>query len=302
MKKSYLLLFMLLSASLIFICGSSELNNSSTTINKRIVVMGSSTSAGYGVPPDSSWVRRMSAYFKNLGLVDTVFNIAQSSTNCYTGMPSNYVPPPGRDHPNPNLNISKAISYNPGIIIVNYPTNQYDWLTNEEILSCLQTIYDSATARGIKCYITTTQPRDGFSPLERQKLKVIKQLIVERFGQHSIDFWTDITLEPSLTIKPQYALGDNVHLNAAGHSMLNAQVIARDIFGINIVVPIKFANLHAWYTDPRNIKVSFNVNDPAHIQQYNIMISNDGKKFRKVKTIIPGNEISTSYSTTISLN
>ncbi|MDQ6890251.1 MAG: hypothetical protein M3Z56_08260, partial [Bacteroidota bacterium] len=148
---------------------------------KRICVMGSSTAWGYFrdpnpphnplYPRDSAWTFKLSVYYKNLGLIDTLFNIAQVSTDPYTGMPSSYVPPAGRNLPDSRYNITNAVNLipKPDVIIVNYPSNNFDWQTTQEILFCLQTIKDSANAAGIQCYITTTQPRNTFSPAERQK-------------------------------------------------------------------------------------------------------------------------------------
>src|SRR4030095_1980287 len=80
---------------------------------KRIAVIGSSSAFGYGVPIDSSWANRVKAYYKAAGIIDTLYNIAVSSTDCYTGMPTGYVPPAGRNLPDPLHNITKALSFIP---------------------------------------------------------------------------------------------------------------------------------------------------------------------------------------------
>src|SRR6476620_1789705 len=94
---------------------------------KRICVLGSSSAWGYfGNPPvypnDSGWVYRVKRYYKNLGLIDTLYNLAVSGTDPYSAMPTGYTPPPGRDLPDVNRNITKAVNLNPkpNIIIVNF--------------------------------------------------------------------------------------------------------------------------------------------------------------------------------------
>ncbi|HSN61978.1 MAG TPA: hypothetical protein VLR49_13655, partial [Ferruginibacter sp.] len=171
---------------------------------KRIAIIGSSSASGYfppssGYPKDSAWAFKIKKHYKDLGVIDTIFNLGQSSTDCFEGMPSSYVPPAGFGYrlPNPAINITKAVNLipKPDVIIVNYPSNNYDWISNDQILTCLQIIKDSANAKNIVCYITTTQPRDGFSPTERIKLKTLRDLILTQFGEWAIDFFTDLAQE-----------------------------------------------------------------------------------------------------------
>ncbi|MEP7250984.1 MAG: SGNH/GDSL hydrolase family protein [Ginsengibacter sp.] len=223
--------------------------------NKRICVIGSSTAWGYFrdpnppnlplYPRDSAWTFKLSKYYMDLGEIDTLFNIASIGTDPYTGMPSSYIPPASRNLPDARYNITKAVNLvpKPDVIIVNYPSNNFDWQTDQEILFCLQTIKDSANANGIQCYITTTQPRNTFSNSERQKLKDLRDIIINRFGQYSIDFFTDIVQEPSLNILPIYSLGDGIHTNPQGQTVLEGKVIEKNIF-LN-TLPVTFTELKA---------------------------------------------------------
>src|SRR6201996_4520386 len=143
--------------------------NGFSQTHKRIGVIGSSTSYGYfGNPPlypkDSGWAYKIQKYYKDAGILDTVYNLAVVSADCYNGMPSSYVPPTGRNLPDPVHNITAILNQvpKPDVIVVNYPTNSYDWLPNAEVIQCLQTIKDSANAQNVRCYITTTQPRNNY--------------------------------------------------------------------------------------------------------------------------------------------
>lgn len=209
------------------------LNFPSSAQNKRICLVGSSTSYGYGVPADSSYAGRIKNFYKTAGVLDTLYNIAVPGIDCYIGMPTSFVPPPGRNAPNPQFNITRAIHFDPkpDVIIVNFPSNNYQWMPYAEIIFCLQTMKDSANAAGIACYITTTQPRDDFNPAggERQRLKDLELLIKQNFGNWALNFWEDIVQDPPIIIKPQFALGDNVHLNPAGHAMLANIVLQKNI-------------------------------------------------------------------------
>jgi hypothetical protein len=258
---------------------------------KRIAVIGSSTSTGYGLPgyvsgnncsaPDS-WVNKLKKYYMDEGIIDTIYNIAQSSTDCYMGMPSSYVPPQGRSLPNPNLNITKALSFSPkpDVIIVNYPTNSYDWLSITEIMSCLRTIYHCATNEGVKCFIATTQPRNTFSLTERQKLQILNDSINAEFGMYSIDFWTDIVQAPDLTIKTDYSLGDGVHLNVMGHRVLYQKALQRNIFNPSAALPVRFKYVKPKRIDANTIEIEFMMTETEGLEQYFVNLTIDGKTKR----------------------
>lgn len=252
--------------------------------------MGSSSAWGYFTisgtqlhPRDSGWAFKLKKHFKDLGIIDTLYNIAANSSSCYDGMPSSYTPPPGRNQPYYPFNITRAVSLSPrpDVIIVNYPTNQYDYLSKEEILFCLQTIKDSANAAGIRCFITTTQPRDNFSVSERQKLKEIRDMIMQRFGAYAIDFWTEVTV-PVNMMNPQYNLGDNVHLNPAAHTILKNRAVNANIFFST--VPVSMSALQA-QKKAHSVVLNWSTFSEINSDHFEIQRSSDGKNFVHVATI-----------------
>jgi lysophospholipase L1-like esterase len=260
---------------------------------KRICVMGSSTAYGYfGNPPtisrDSAWAFKLKKYYKDLGVIDTLFNIATNGIDCYTGMPTSYVPPPGRSLPDNRFNISKAVKLlpKPDVIIVNFPTNQYDWLDPYEVINCLKVIKDSANINGINCYITTTQPRDNFNAAERLKLKELKRLIDSTFGNWAIDFWTDIVQDPPIVIRPEYAYGDGVHLNPAGHTVLFNNVVQKNIFFT--ALPLSITEFNA-RKNGSHVDISWTSTQEESILRYEIERSADGIRFNTLQLQMPAN-------------
>lgn len=243
----------------------------------HLAVQGSSTAFGYGVPEDSSFTGRLKKYYKGLGLIDTLHRVATLSLTCYAGMPTSYVPPSGRPAPDPTFNIDRTLSRlpKPTILIVNYPSNGYDYMTTQEVLFCLQTIKQTAESQGVRCFVTTTHPRDGFSTSEREKLRVMRDSIMLRFGTSAIDFWTPLVNPATNTIKTEYSLGDGVHINAAGHQVLFEQVVAKNVFNTTVPQPqISLGNdITRTYTSPY---VSLSV--PVDIQRlqkgtYTLMVT-----------------------------
>ena len=167
--------------------------NQSFSQFKRVVAIGSSTTAGNGASSkDSAWVRLLSKYYKcQLGVADTIYNLGVPGSDNYWAMPTGYIPPPLRPSPDNEHNISKArfllndLSIaSDGVIIINYPTNNYIDYTIEEIMSSLQLIHDSAISGGNRCFITTTQPRTdaSFNTADvKRKLADIKDSIIKMY-------------------------------------------------------------------------------------------------------------------------
>ncbi len=214
---------------------------------RRIVVIGSSTARGTGASvPDSGWVRLLSREYKcRMELVDTVFNLASSGTTFYHGMPDDCTPPPFRPSPLSANNVSRAVrllsslpNRSQGLVIVNYPSGGYDTYSVEEIMTGLQTIYDTVMLAGNRCLISTTQPRSDAAfntPAIRKKLADLKDSILLRFGpEHAVDFYEGLFNPADSSIRSDYAAGDNVHFNDAGHRVLCERVIAKNPFGLPV--------------------------------------------------------------------
>jgi Secretion system C-terminal sorting domain len=257
---------------------------------KRLCVIGSSTAYGYFPPPhptcshDSGWVAKINKHYKDAFVIDTTYNLAILGTDCYSGMPTSYIPPAGENTPNIYGNISYAVSLipKPTAIIINYPSNNYERLSNAEIIQCLQTIKDTANANNIRCYIATSQPRNSFDSTARQKLKDLRNDMLATFGNWAIDFFTPITEEPSLNILPQYELGDFIHINPTGHTMLAQQVINKNIF--TTVLPIQFAYFTASQNLPYTL-LNWGTTNQINTKNFLIQASEDGKYFYTIKTI-----------------
>ncbi len=89
----------------------------------NIVVLGSSTAGGGGASPfDSAWVNKFRVYVKSKNTQSQVINLGYAGYNTYHVLnPTGYTPPPGRPSPDNERNITKALSFNPDLIIINLP-------------------------------------------------------------------------------------------------------------------------------------------------------------------------------------
>ena len=208
---------------------------SSSTV--KIVVLGSSTAAGSGPSTsDSTWVNRYRNHLQSINPANEVINLAVGGYNTYRIMPTGFTPPPSRPNPDVVRNITAALAESPNAIIVNMPSNDVasNYTYTEQMFN-LDTIVQIANAASVPIWICTTQPRN-FSVSQAQLQWDLKDSILDQFSPFSIDFWTGIAT-PSYFISATYDSGDGVHLNDAGHNLLEQRVIGADILQ-NVYTPL----------------------------------------------------------------
>ncbi|HJW15682.1 MAG TPA: carbohydrate-binding protein, partial [Flavisolibacter sp.] len=214
----------------------------------RLVVLGSSTSAGTGASvPDSAWVNRLQAAYaknRNDNQDTTIINLGVGGYVTYKIMPNEYIAPAGRPAADTAHNVTKALSYAPSVIIINLPTNDVgNGYSRAEFIGNLRYLYRYIQAAGVKPYITTTQPRTQYDSNYRSILHDMVDSIMTSFGNDALDFWNGIATTDGLyNIKPELNSGDGVHLNDKGHGLLFDKVRAKNVFGTaSINTPV---NIH----------------------------------------------------------
>src|SRR5215471_20598276 len=101
MKNFYLATFLVL------------VNSASFSQTRKMVAIGSSTTAGQGsFPLDSSWVNRFNHYYKyELMAIDSTYNLGVGGYSCYKGMPTSYIPPPNRPGPDAAKNVTRDVEH-----------------------------------------------------------------------------------------------------------------------------------------------------------------------------------------------
>ena len=196
---------------------------------KRIVaVIGSSSAAGTGATPiDSSWVNLTKDYLKGLGLIDTIYNIALGGSTTFAGLPtwdSN-----GASKPDTAHNITKALRYNPDVVLIAYASNDVvaDY-TMQQTMTNLRVIYQEVLNAGKIAYITTPQPRGTIPVFQKQMLKAERDSVLAEFPAYSMNFYNPLVAADSLSLNPALAF-DSTHPNNAGHQLLFQVVKNTDI-------------------------------------------------------------------------
>ena len=191
---------------------------------KTIVILGSSTSAGYGLTPISdSYANRFTSYMQSLGSTNSVINLAVGGYTSYQLLPTGSSVPADRPSPDTNANITKALSYSPAAILVNLPSNDVaNGFANSEQQANLNTIISTASAANIPVWVTTTQPRN-MDDASIAKQVSMRDWILSTYGSKSINFW-ELFANADGTINSAYDQGDGIHLNNIAHKKLYARV------------------------------------------------------------------------------
>lgn len=240
---------------------------------KKIVIMGSSTAAGTGASSyANSWAGRLEAFYRqnmNDGLDTITTNIAIGGYNTYLEMPSNYVPPPNRPLPDATANVTRALSpLLPDVVIINLPTNDITaGFPPREIMDNFRLMFTTITAMGVRCFITTTQPR-SLPDAQREILRALKDSIMLNFGIYAIDFFTG-TADVNLFIRSDFNSGDGTHYNNAGYNYIFNQVKNKQLFAANAALPLVLTNFQVqsknnatiikWHTDQEEANTNYEI-------------------------------------------
>jgi len=201
---------------------------------KKIVVLGSSTAAGGGATSmDSAWVGRLQAQFrKNTSDADTtIINLAVGGYVTYRIMPDNFVTPPNRPAVDVNVNVTKALTYNPDIIIISMPSNDIaSGYSENEVMNNFRLLNQVITSQGVRAIFTTTQPRNDIDLLHRVQLRELNDSLISNFGSRAVNFYDDLVTQDGQYLLRDDRRTDNIHPNNTGHRFLFERVVAAQIF------------------------------------------------------------------------
>lgn len=190
----------------------------------RIVVIGSSTAAGYGVSEkDSAWVWRYRTHLSGIRATWDVINLAVGGYSTYQLQPTWYRWPAGRPRPDTLRNITRALALRPSAVIINLPSN--DAASNFSIVEQSENyerIAEEAARAGVPLWVSTTQPRD-LAETKRQNLITMRDWIRSRFADRALDFWTGLAADDG-SLLAMFNSGDGIHLNEEGHALLFSRV------------------------------------------------------------------------------
>lgn len=186
------------------------------------VVLGSSTAAGVGASAGRSWVARLAA--EHAGRAVGVHNLARSGLLTPQALPVSAPAGGSRPAPDPTLNIDRALSLNPKLVLLSFPTNDTaSGYPPAETIANLRSLRRRATEAGVATLLLGTQPRDALNAAGRAALAEI-----DRDARDDPCFVPlfDALVDAEGRIAARYAAGDGIHLNDAGHALVLERVQA----------------------------------------------------------------------------
>ncbi len=259
---------------------------------RSIVVLGSSTAAGDGATSyDSSWIGRLSRHYKDLGLIDTIYNRAIGGRTTLDCLPTDSLHLGEGQYPYPDTgrNVSKALSYRPLplLVIVSLPNNDIDHDATEtlpQFLANLRVIYNVLLASNVRCIIAGAQPRTDFNMAKRLKVKEANDSIQAEFAHNTLEFWdtlTDHTSVPdSLGLKSMFNAGDGIHLNNLGHLLLyNITISYGNVLDAPLTpLPLTLVNFDV-QLQQRSAFITWTVSDEDGPVTFHVQRSADGQHF-----------------------
>jgi len=196
-----------------------------------VVILGSSTAEGIGAdPPDSSWARRLDAAENKAGVKAKFVNLAFGGYSTYEVSPTGSPVVAGRPVPDTARNVTKALSYNPALVIISLPSNDIAFnYSDDEILNNYAKITHALELAKVPYIIFSTQPRDFTDPSQRMRLKTINDKIKAVYTYHVNDFLDQLSTS-TYSINPLYEAGDGIHVNDAGHTVIFNATIKQSVF------------------------------------------------------------------------
>jgi lysophospholipase L1-like esterase len=193
-----------------------------------LVILGASSAAGAGAKPVSqSFASRYTAYLGEAQPSYRVVNLAVGGYNTYQMLPDGKTPSP-RAHPDPEHNITKALSLHPNAILFCLSTNDVaGHFPPAEVEKNVLSIAEEAWRARVAFWIATPQPRN-LDDRGRSDLAELAAWVKKQFGRTAVDFTTGLGA-PDGKLLPQYDSGDGIHPNNAGHALLFQRLVESPI-------------------------------------------------------------------------
>jgi hypothetical protein len=194
------------------------------TDDRLVVVLGSSTAEGAGPTEEANtWVNRLRALLNAEAEGLDVLNLARGGTSTYHILPTGTPTPDGRPAPDPLRNITAALARDPAAIVIGMTSNDaaYGYTLGEQERN-FEAVAAAAEAAGVPVWVTTTAPRN-FDAEARAKQEVMRDWILERFGERAVDVWSGFA-RPDGGLDPRWDSGDGVHQNDEAHDVIFRRV------------------------------------------------------------------------------
>jgi hypothetical protein len=163
-------------------------------------------------------------------------NIAKGGTVTYQGLSAAAAAVPGRPLPDAEANIDRALSLDPVLLIVAYPTNDTALgYSVAETVGNILAIRSRALASSVPVIVLSTQPRN-LSAEQLARLPLIDAHLGVGVGPCFVEVRSALAAENG-HLAAQYDVGDGVHPNDEGHLLIAARIRAALDSGSCVTLP-----------------------------------------------------------------
>lgn len=184
-----------------------------------IVVLGSSTAAGFGPSKkEDAWVWRYKYYLSQQISEFNLINLARGGYSTEDILPTG----------DPKRNITKAISLAPDAIIINLPSNDAaQGRPVKKQINNYKTIAAIAAKNDIPLWVTTPQPRNF---KDNKKIRIQRDMVDATYVvfEEPVNLWTCFSDKKGF-IKPKYDSADGIHLNDLAHQIIFERMVKEKI-------------------------------------------------------------------------
>lgn len=260
-------------------------NKKTLTDSPRVVGLGSSTLAGYGLTSPNRLGDKIQTWLNTNTTASYWNNLAISGYSSFNLLP---VTSGG----NASTNIEAALASNPDFIFVSLPSNDAANGTSvNQSLVNYRMIDKLASDRGIPVFFETTQPRTETTVAKQQLIKdladSIRVIWPDRFVEGFIDLVDNNAGTPA-AILSQFAQNDGIHLTSEGNQYVANRLFTRwlsyfqDIVGVRSYVVETSADSLNWtnfalVTNPNQVKKTFTrQSNSAAYFRVKALYTNDG--------------------------
>jgi len=188
------------------------------------VVLGSSSAAGVGASSGKGWVALLAADMEARGV--TIDNLARAGLQSSQALPTGSTVADGQLAPVSGANVDAALAVSPKLVLLSFPTNDaVAGVSASATVANLKAIAAAAKAGGAATLVLSTQPRDQLTAAQLKTLDKTDGLGAAAFG----DCWVPLRAALSAEdggIAAAYSAGDGIHLNDAGHALVESRVAA----------------------------------------------------------------------------
>jgi acyl-CoA thioesterase-1 len=187
-------------------------------------VLGSSTAAGEGAAPGQGWVALLSSQQQSNSVAVT--NLARSGLLTSQVLPMGTPLAVGRAPPDPEVNIDRALTLSPTLVILSLPTNDVvAGVPAQETVDHWRLIEHVGAQTGAATLVLSTQPREGLTAAQQAALDETDRRAAEAFGPCFVALRAALS-DGQGHIAPALSAGDGIHLNAEGHRVIFELVLA----------------------------------------------------------------------------